>query len=383
MSTALTGDHFFPGASNSRIDWRVNLARANRDEPDLRETLYQQPFLAGTTLPNPAVTPVLADESQSGFRLFNNLDDETIDLAVNYGAFKTTGARPTQFKFGVNYVERTRDFESRRFRFIPIVATKDGAPPVNLTQAPEAALRLGQHRHGVPLQRRDAPGRRLRRRADDHGRLRHGRHGVVGAQPADCRRPRRALRTDRQHVRPVRPVRAHDHGREQEHRHLPGGQLRAVGRRQSEPPPELQHDRQPAGVPRAGRVRVHRRRRQPRHARQPRPGARADSERRRPLGTVPGRPQRRLGEHLLQVLRPADRARRDRLGQPDHHLPERRQGPQLRRRVRDRASSWAAASSSTPTTRSSTRRSRCCPSSRRCRPRWSGRSPASRRTSST
>ncbi len=138
LSTALTGDHFFPGASNSRIDWRVNLARANRDEPDLRETLYQQPFLAGTLQPNPAVAPVLADESQSGFRLFQELDDETLDLAVNYAAFKTAGARPTQFKFGVNYVERTRDFASRRFRFIPIVATKDGAAPINLTQAPEA-----------------------------------------------------------------------------------------------------------------------------------------------------------------------------------------------------------------------------------------------------
>ncbi|MDP2320656.1 MAG: TonB-dependent receptor [Acidobacteriota bacterium] len=137
LSTALSGDHFFPGASNSRIDWRVNFARANRDEPDLRETLYQQPFLAGTLLPNPAVRPVLADESQSGFRLFQDLDDETLDLAVNYAAFKTTGARPTQFKFGVNYVDRTRDFSSRRFRFIPIVATKDGASPVDLTLAPE------------------------------------------------------------------------------------------------------------------------------------------------------------------------------------------------------------------------------------------------------
>ncbi|MDP3719667.1 MAG: TonB-dependent receptor [Acidobacteriota bacterium] len=137
LSTALSGDHFFPGASNSRIDWRVNLARANRDEPDLRETLYQQPFRSGTLEPNPAVRPVLADESQSGFRLFQELDDETLDLAANYAAFKTTGARPTQFKFGVNYVERTRDFSSRRFRFIPIVATKDGASPVDLTQTPE------------------------------------------------------------------------------------------------------------------------------------------------------------------------------------------------------------------------------------------------------
>jgi hypothetical protein len=36
LSTGLTGEHFFSGLSNSRIDWRVNYARATRDEPDLR-----------------------------------------------------------------------------------------------------------------------------------------------------------------------------------------------------------------------------------------------------------------------------------------------------------------------------------------------------------
>ncbi len=135
LSTAVTGEHFLKAAANSRIDWRVNIARANRDEPDLRETLYQSAFRAGTL--EPSATFVLADESQSGFRLFNNLDDKTTDVAVNYGAFRTSGARPTQFKFGLNYIERARDFTSRRFRFIPIVATKDGASPVNLTLTPE------------------------------------------------------------------------------------------------------------------------------------------------------------------------------------------------------------------------------------------------------
>lgn len=130
ISTALAGDHFLRGLANSRIDWRVNMARANRDEPDLRETLYQQPFLSGTRDPNPAVAPVLADESQSGFRLFNNLDDETVDAAFNWSSFASAGARPTQYKFGVSYVDRTRDFQSRRFRFIPIVLTKTDPPVV-------------------------------------------------------------------------------------------------------------------------------------------------------------------------------------------------------------------------------------------------------------
>src|SRR5688572_21528745 len=137
ISTALAGDHFVRGAGNSRIDWRVNFATANRDEPDLRETLYQAPFIAGTLRPNLATPPVLADESQSGFRMFNNLDDETIDAAFNWSTFSSAGARPTQYKFGVNYVDRRRDFQSRRFRFIPVVLTKDGAPAINQTLQPE------------------------------------------------------------------------------------------------------------------------------------------------------------------------------------------------------------------------------------------------------
>jgi outer membrane receptor protein involved in Fe transport len=136
LSTAVTGDHFLRGMGNSRIDWRVNFANANRDEPDLRETLYQTPFQSGTLNPAPGVAAVLADESQSGFRMFNTLDDETLDFALNWNVFKT-GGMPTQYKFGVNYIDRNRDFQSRRFRFIPIVLTKDGAPTTDLTQQPE------------------------------------------------------------------------------------------------------------------------------------------------------------------------------------------------------------------------------------------------------
>jgi outer membrane receptor protein involved in Fe transport len=137
ISTALAGDHFVRGAGNSRFDWRANFAFANRDEPDLRETLYQSPFIAGTLNPNLTAPPVLADESQSGFRMFNTLDDETIDGAFNWSTFSSTGSRPTQYKVGVNYVDRSRDFQSRRFRFIPVVLTKDGAPAVNQSLPPE------------------------------------------------------------------------------------------------------------------------------------------------------------------------------------------------------------------------------------------------------
>src|SRR5688572_2379149 len=137
LSTALAGDHVMPGLANSRLDWKVNFANADRNEPDLRETLYQSPFRAGTLEPNLTTPALLADESQSGFRMFNDLTDETIDSSVNWSTFSTTGSRPTQYKFGFSYVERTRDFQSRRFRFIPIVLTKDGVPSVNQALPPE------------------------------------------------------------------------------------------------------------------------------------------------------------------------------------------------------------------------------------------------------
>ena len=35
LSNAVTGEHFFQGLANGRLDWRVNLGQASRDEPDL------------------------------------------------------------------------------------------------------------------------------------------------------------------------------------------------------------------------------------------------------------------------------------------------------------------------------------------------------------
>jgi TonB-dependent receptor len=122
MANAIGGEHFFQNLSNSRIDWRVNYARATRDEPDLREALYERLLGSAATVPF-----TYADESQSGFRMFNELKDDTVDAGLNWSVSKASGGRPTQYKFGMNYVERTRDFQSRRFHFIPITTQKADA----------------------------------------------------------------------------------------------------------------------------------------------------------------------------------------------------------------------------------------------------------------
>ncbi|HXG56537.1 MAG TPA: TonB-dependent receptor [Vicinamibacterales bacterium] len=128
LSNRVSGDHFFPQWRNSRVDWRAGYGHAKRDEPDLRETLYQQTVVNGAGTGN----FVLADESQSGFRLFNDLGDDSIDLAANWSTFGTLKGRPMVYKAGGFFLSRTRDFTSRRFRYIP---TNQVA--LNLTQQPE------------------------------------------------------------------------------------------------------------------------------------------------------------------------------------------------------------------------------------------------------
>ncbi|MDA1307078.1 MAG: TonB-dependent receptor, partial [Acidobacteria bacterium] len=122
-SGQLTGEHYLPNLSNSRLDWRATFSRAERNEPDIRETLYQQ---IGSNY-------VLADESQSGLRMFNLLDEEAYEIAGNWTtAFAGPQALPASLKFGASYSDRQRNFDSRRFRFIPINVRR-----FDLTQTPE------------------------------------------------------------------------------------------------------------------------------------------------------------------------------------------------------------------------------------------------------
>jgi hypothetical protein len=119
LSNAVGGEHFFQRLSNSRVDWRVNYARAKRDEPDLRETLYER--LMGSA---PHVPFTYADESQSGFHMFNKLDDDSLDASANWAVTTAAGGKATQYRFGARYIDRSRDFASRRFHFIPITTQK-------------------------------------------------------------------------------------------------------------------------------------------------------------------------------------------------------------------------------------------------------------------
>lgn len=127
----VTGEHFFPALSNSRFDWRATVARSNRDEPDIRETLYEELSFGSGVF-------TIADESQSGLRMWNDLQEDAVDLSANWTvAFAGPQGLPAMFKFGPSYSRRERDFSSRRFRFIPTPGTPGVVVRFDLTQRPE------------------------------------------------------------------------------------------------------------------------------------------------------------------------------------------------------------------------------------------------------
>ena len=134
LSHHFGGDHLFPALSNSRFDWKVALSRADRAEPDLREVLYES---------DPARQDfVLADESQSGLRQFNDLTDDSLEFAANWSTlFAQWNGLASQMKFGTNYIDRQRDFHSRRLRFVPRT-TSGGFGALNLAN-PRLVSRLG------------------------------------------------------------------------------------------------------------------------------------------------------------------------------------------------------------------------------------------------
>ena len=379
-----------PHLSNSRIDWRVNYAQANRDEPDLRETLYQTPLAANADGTYRATSPfTLADESQSGFRMFNDLDDETIDVAANWSVFSVDRARGRRSSSSASTTSIARAISShaasassrssstrpirRRCSSTSSCRRKSSTRPTNIG----TAFRFNEETRPVDAYDGDQ---------NDGRRLRHDRHRA--RRPAAGSSAGARVERFEQVVNTFDPFGLFErtlHGREQEHRLLPGGELRAGAvSRTTQPARELQRHGQPAGVPGAGGVRVHRRGRQPRRPRQPGSRSRAHPERRRAAGrcspaaaassppacstSTSTQPIERVviaGAQPIVTFQNADKARNFGL--------ELEAGPPDRR----------AMSSSAPTTRSSTRRSRCCPSSAPCRRRSSARSRASRRTCST
>ncbi len=127
--------------SDLSMEWRLTYSRAARNEPDTRETIYED---------NGKGTFVFRDSSQSGSRFFFNLEDHDYNGRIDW----TLPIRKTGFfKFGGLVRDRSRAFDVRRFRFLPsdnVDASVDlSAPPETLFQTDNIIPRVFELREST------------------------------------------------------------------------------------------------------------------------------------------------------------------------------------------------------------------------------------------
>jgi len=100
----LSGEHLLP--ADSRLEWRVTGARANRDEPLMRETIYDQDPSSGEFL--------LLDYTESGRYFYSELTDDDLSSEIDWTVPFDLFSRDASLKLGGAYRDRMRDFGARR-----------------------------------------------------------------------------------------------------------------------------------------------------------------------------------------------------------------------------------------------------------------------------
>lgn len=110
LSTSVEGDHSVARLGNSLFKWQLTYSRSQRDEPDMREIIRGQ---------SPTGQFVFAALSASGQRFFSNLEDRIWEPQAEISTPFYRGALTGIWKSGFRATLRSRDFQARRFRFIP------------------------------------------------------------------------------------------------------------------------------------------------------------------------------------------------------------------------------------------------------------------------
>lgn len=110
LSNSVEGTHLFPSAGNSQIRWQFTTSSSSRNEPDMREVIRGQ-------LDDGRF--VYLGLSSSGQRFFSELNDRIYEPQVEFSKPFYKGALTGIFTAGFRGTFRDRDFQARRFRFIP------------------------------------------------------------------------------------------------------------------------------------------------------------------------------------------------------------------------------------------------------------------------
>jgi outer membrane receptor protein involved in Fe transport len=114
MSTGVEGDHAIQRFGSGVFHWQFTYSRSQRDEPDLRETIYGRD--EGSTQYRFLNLP------ESGLRFFSELGDRIYEPQADWTKPFYKGSVTGLLKVGFRATVRRRDFEGRRFRFFPVRA---------------------------------------------------------------------------------------------------------------------------------------------------------------------------------------------------------------------------------------------------------------------
>jgi outer membrane receptor protein involved in Fe transport len=129
LSTGLEGDHSFPKLHNSVLRWQFTYSRSTRDEPDLREVFRG-------LLPDGRY--IFSAFGSSGIRFFSDLTDKIYEPQIDWSVPFFKGSVSGLVKVGFRASVRQRDFQARRFRYLPQQATTlDLFAPSNELFAPD------------------------------------------------------------------------------------------------------------------------------------------------------------------------------------------------------------------------------------------------------
>lgn len=110
------GEHALNFSSESRphkLDWSYSFSKANRDEPNLTQTVSQRP--AGIYTYRARST-----STDSGLQFFSFTEDITETLALNYEIpFTQWSGLQSKFKMGALASDRVKELRNRQFNWVP------------------------------------------------------------------------------------------------------------------------------------------------------------------------------------------------------------------------------------------------------------------------
>ncbi len=131
LNTQIGGDHIIKIKDiNTKFDWTLSLAEANRNQPNMRDVVYaaQPPFTLQT-----GTKPSILTNTQSASNFYSTTKDTNRYISLNYEIpFTQWSGLQSKFKTGYSALNRERGFEAEFFHQVP----RTGAANVGLTGAP-------------------------------------------------------------------------------------------------------------------------------------------------------------------------------------------------------------------------------------------------------